>query len=93
MYTEFAMALHIRSARVDTLARQLVEKTGETLTDAIGNALAEKLQRLDADRSASREAKVAELLAIAAQATGLRKETKTARELIEELYDEDGLPI
>jgi antitoxin VapB len=87
------MALHIRSDHVDTLARKVAEKTGETLTDAIGNALAERLARLEADIDKDKEAMVADLLAIAARATGLRNEKKSARELIEELYDEDGLPI
>lgn len=87
------MALHIRSDHVDTLARKVAEKTGETITDAIGNALAERLARLEAGRSTNEDTMVEDLLAIAARATGLRNEKKSARELIEELYDEDGLPI
>ena len=35
---------------------------------------------------------VADMTAIARRAKGLRKQKKSSRELIDELYDEDGLP-
>lgn len=90
------MALHIRSDHVDMLARKVAEKTGETITDAIGNALAERLARLEDGSKKDKETMVADLLAIsersaaAFRAAGI---TKTSRELIEELYDDDGLPV
>jgi antitoxin VapB len=87
------MALHIRSDHVDALARKVAEKTGETLTDAIKTALAERLERLEHSDRNAQEAFMRDIREIASRATGLRKETKTSRELIEELYDEDGLPI
>jgi antitoxin VapB len=86
------MALHIRSADVDKLARKVAKKTGESLTEAIKNALSERLARLEtADRDAE-ETLVRDIREIASRATGLRKLKKTGRELIDELYDEDGLP-
>jgi antitoxin VapB len=39
------MALSIKHPEADRLARALAERTGETLTDAILNALRERLQR------------------------------------------------
>jgi antitoxin VapB len=39
------MALSIKHPEADRLARQLAERTGETLTDAIINALRERLTR------------------------------------------------
>ena len=87
------MALHIRSDHVDALARKVAEKTGETLTDAIKTALAERLERLESRDRNAEEALLRDILEIASRATGLRKEKKSSRELIEELYDEDGLPI
>ena len=86
------MALHIRSADVDKLARKVAKKTGESLTEAIKNGLSERLARLEtADRDAE-ETLVRDIREIASRATGLRKLKKTGRELIDELYDEDGLP-
>ena len=88
------MALHIRSDHVDTLARKVAEKTGETITDAIGNALAERLARLEDGGKKDKETMVADLLAIVAQVSPeFRNDPRTAREMIDELYDEDGLPI
>jgi antitoxin VapB len=39
------MALNIKSAQADRLARELAAETGETLTTAVTRALAERLQR------------------------------------------------
>lgn len=40
------MALSIKHAEADKLARTLAQKTGETLTDAVLNALRERLDRV-----------------------------------------------
>jgi antitoxin VapB len=45
------MAINIKDPETDRLAREVANKAGETLTDAIRNALQERLQRL-ASRSA-----------------------------------------
>ena len=88
------MALHIRSSSVDKLARKVAKKTGETLTEAIQTALAERLARLEGvDRNAE-EALIREIREIQSQLSPeFRNDKRTARELIDELYDEDGLPI
>lgn len=39
------MALSIKHPEADRLARQLAERTGESLTDAVLNALRERLMR------------------------------------------------
>ena len=39
------MALNIKSPRADKLARELAEATGETITDAVTTAIAERLER------------------------------------------------
>jgi len=87
------MALHINNAKANSLARKLARQTGETLTDAIIHALEEKLARGVPSRHVSEDAKLSELLAIAERATGLQGEGKTSRQLVDELYDENGLPI
>ncbi|MGB6131467.1 MAG: type II toxin-antitoxin system VapB family antitoxin [Acidobacteriaceae bacterium] len=40
------MALSIRNARTEKLAREVSRATGETLTEAIGKSLEERLERL-----------------------------------------------
>jgi hypothetical protein len=40
------VALFIRSEQVDNLARQLAQATGESITQAVGTALQERLQRV-----------------------------------------------
>ena len=87
------MALHIINSRANELARKLAKQTGESLTEVVIKALEEKLAREAEVIETTEDAKVAELLAIAERATGLQSEGKTSRELIEELYDEDGLPV
>ena len=44
------MALSIKSIEVERLARELAEKTGESLTGAIQKALEERLGRLKQER-------------------------------------------
>jgi antitoxin VapB len=84
------MALNIKDDEVDRLARQLAKRTGETITDAVRTALKERLQRLPAARGAPLSER---LMAIARRTAALpRLSDKTGKELMDELYDEDGLP-
>ena len=46
------MAINIKDPETDRLAREVAQKTGETLTDAIRNALQERLQRLASQSAA-----------------------------------------
>jgi antitoxin VapB len=48
------MALSIKSEEADRLARELAKATGETLTQAVVNALRERLQRQRGRNRASR---------------------------------------
>jgi antitoxin VapB len=86
------MALHINDPQTDKLARQLADQTGESLTTAVNKALKERLDRVGTDREAEIQKKMKEIERIAAGAKGLRKLKKSSRELIDELYDENGLP-
>ena len=46
------MAINIKDSETDSLAREVAKRAGETITEAIRNALKERLQRL-AGRSAA----------------------------------------
>ena len=48
------MALSIKNSDVDQMARELAEITGESLTDAIANALKERLEREAGKRNRNR---------------------------------------
>jgi antitoxin VapB len=84
------MSLNIKDEEVDRLARQLSKRTGETITDAVRTALQERLVRL----RAKAEPPLSErLMAIGRRTAALPRLTdKTGKELMDELYDEYGLP-
>lgn len=49
------MALSIKTAEADTLARRLVRLTGESMTEAVTVALRERLSREEARRATSHD--------------------------------------
>ena len=83
--------------KVDGSTLTIKSRTGESLTDAIDGAVREKLSRLDAEaRSTTPEPPLLERLqplldAIAAERKA-KGDTRTSQELLDELYDEHGLP-
>ena len=82
------MSLNIKSAEADRLVEELSELTGESKTRAVIEALRERLER--EQRSRSRKALSAELLAIGRRCAGYgRRDTTDHGDF---LYDERGLP-
>lgn len=82
------MALSIKSHTADRLARELVQLTGETITEAVTKALAERLQREREVRKA-REEEVQRLLEYAAQ---IRKDydlRPVTKQEIDEMWGDD----
>jgi antitoxin VapB len=87
------MTLHIKGAKADRLARALAKATGESLTDAVTKALQERYDRVKGDAQRAEDKLFTELMEISNRAAkGFRNTKKSARELVNELYDEDGLP-
>ena len=86
------MPINIKNERVTEMANRLAEQTGENLTDAVGRAVEEKLERLDAERR--QKEKSVRLRAWWAeyqmQARGSEEWRKWDWEA--DLYDERGLP-
>lgn len=83
------MAMNIKSAEAEALARKVADLTGETLTGAILNALRERLAQLDA--RVRRNALAEELDAIALRAASLPlMDPRTPDQILG--YDEKGLP-
>jgi hypothetical protein len=87
------MGLNIKSARAEAAIRELAAMTREGLTEAVQKAVQERLQRLGGNDTA--EQLLARLKpiqrSVAAGRRG-RKERRMSRELLDELYDEQGLP-
>ena len=82
------MSLNIKSAEADRLVEALSSLTGESKTQAVIEALRERLER--ARRERNRETLSAELLAIGRRCAGSgRRDTTDHGEF---LYDERGLP-
>ncbi len=83
------MALNIRHTETERLAEELSKLTGETKTEAVRRALADRLKRLHRDRSRGRLAD--ELDRIAQRCARLPvRDRRPADEILG--YDQDGLP-
>lgn len=82
------MALNIRNAEAERLAAELARRTGETKTEAVAQALRERLARIRRDQARSSLAD--ELEAIAMQCAALPVlDDRSAEEILG--YDEHGL--
>ena len=85
---ESSIALNIKDAETDQLARRLATLTGESITVAIKTAVRERIEREERIRG---KASVEELLAIARRiASAPDREARSPDEILG--YDERGLP-
>jgi antitoxin VapB len=84
------MVLSIKDAEADRLARELAQRTGETITEAVVTALRERLSR--EERKADDDEQVVEdVLEIGRHFSSLPVlDPRSADEIIG--YDENGLP-
>ena len=83
------MALNIRNERAESLVSSVVRLTGETKTQAVTQALQERLDRLQAEEK--KRSLVDEILEIGRQCDMLPElDDRSPDEILG--YDEDGLP-
>jgi antitoxin VapB len=83
------MGLSIRNPETEKLARQVSRLTGETLTEAIGKSLEERLERLQGSRN--RDTIRKEIDKILARVHGLPvRDERPEDEILG--YDENGIP-
>ena len=95
------MGLNIKKPETEANIRRLAARTGESLTDAIDRAVSEKLARLEAEAAQNQPTETAEEileklrpLQEAIEAEGrARGDTRTLLEWMDDLYDENGLPV
>src|SRR5450432_2403512 len=90
------MGLNIKKPSTEAAIRALAARTGESLTGAVETAVREKLDRIKL--SPHKETLEEYLAAIRPLQDALKakqidpNDRRTARELLDELYDEHGLP-
>ena len=85
------MALSVRDPETDRLARELAALTGETMTEAIRTALAERLARTRRRREDERERLLDDVRAIQERVARLPVlDPRPSDEILG--YDADGLP-
>lgn len=82
------MALNIKDAATDRLARELADETGETLTAALHTAVAERLARVRRQRSVAARPDLHHYIERARARAVL--DDRDADEIMG--YDENGLP-
>ena len=82
------MSLNIKDPTAHALAQALAKETGETMTQAVAEAIRERLERIRRQRKP--EATVAELLAIGHRCASTLKGKPVDHGAM--LYDERGLP-
>lgn len=85
------MTLSIRDPETDRLARDLAKRTGKPITTVVRDALAEYAAKAPVS---TQEVRMRDLEALLAEFDALPRspDTRTSRELINDLYDENGLP-
>jgi antitoxin VapB len=83
------MPLNIRNQRAEELANALAKLTGETKTQAVTQALLERLERVRRARTKRRLADQLDEIALHCEALSVR-DARSADEIIG--YDENGLP-
>lgn len=84
------MTLSIRNPAVEQRARQMAARTGKSITAVVDEALCEYEARRGVDDKTRR---FRELKALLAEFDALPVvDTRSSKEIIDDLYDEDGLP-
>jgi antitoxin VapB len=85
-------SLNIKSEEIHRKAHELAKLTGESVTAAVGAAIAERLDR--EQRIHKRQNRLEWLLQLSKETTALLNDGRTSKELVDELYDpETGLPV
>jgi antitoxin VapB len=86
------MSLNIKNETTHELVRQLAALTGQSQTSAVEDAVRRRLAELQQTKEAEVERKRAAIEAVVARARLLPTTGKTTEEIMDEMYDEWGLP-
>jgi antitoxin VapB len=84
--------VNLKNEKTVELAREIAGKKGKSIAATIHELLEQERARM-ADERARRIAEVMEIAAIFREKMPPEWKAKTSKEIMDELYDEDGLPI
>jgi len=88
------MGLNIKNPRVEANIRKLAERMGVGLTDAIDHVVLEELRKLDREERRKEPVPplVERLQPLLDQLAAERIDWRDSKEIMDEFYDEHGLP-
>ena len=86
--------MNIKDPEVHAMARELAARRGTTVTDEVRQALTAELERTpDRSSPSARAARKAEILALCRRCKATQQwNDRTSQELMDALYDANGLP-
>ncbi|MDQ0727018.1 antitoxin VapB [Microbacterium sp. W4I20] len=86
------MSLNIKNETTHALVRQLAELTGQSQTSAVEDAVRRRIAELEGAKEAEVERKRAAIRAVVEEARKLPVIGPSYEEIMDEMYDEAGLP-
>lgn len=86
------MGLNIKNETTHELVRRLAALTGQSQTSAVEDAVRRRLAELEESREAEIERKRAAIAAVIARARLVPRTGRSTEEIMDELYDDAGLP-
>lgn len=86
------MSLNIKNETTHELVRRLAALTGQSQTSAVEDAVRRRLAELEQSREAEIERKRAAIAAVIARARLVPRTGRSTEEIMDELYDDAGLP-
>lgn len=86
------MSLNIKNEKVHEMVRRLAELTGQSQTSAVEDAVRRRLEEVDETRSAAEQERRRRIRATIAHAQALPDIGPSYEEIMDDMYDELGLP-
>ncbi|MGO2747024.1 type II toxin-antitoxin system VapB family antitoxin [Microbacterium sp.] len=86
------MSLNIKNEKVHEMVRRLAELTGQSQTSAVEDAVRRRLEEVDGEKERRQAEKLAAINRVVANVRRLPVVGPSYEEIMEEMYDERGLP-
>ena len=86
------MSLNIKNETTHELVRRLATLTGQSQTSAVEDAVRRRLAELEEQRSGEEEERRRRIRAVIRRAQQIPSTGRTTEEIMDELYDETGMP-
>ena len=86
------MSLNIKNETTHALVRQLAALTGQSQTSAVEDAVRRRIAEVEQSRTDEEQERRRRIRAVIRRAQQLPNTGRTTDEIMDELYDETGLP-